>query len=339
MKDPNFFLDALDKAALSIVILDREQNIRWVNDVFEEWHDEKNYIGRPYEKVTPNPILAQKAINSLNSSNSKQEVFQIENKQGKTIQANISQLKNKTGGYVIVETDITNLVEAHHYQKVFRVTMGHETKGNILKSFELINKLFAAQKNDSALKEQLATLLFHIGHAFDIVKNLNDWGQPLLGNKSPVKFSHFNMTEQMNLVNSRYQPTLVYHQIQLVLKFPIDLQFRAEPEMLRAVFRNLISNGIDAIINQQKETGMEGGIIEVTGRKTENTILLKVSDNGGGIPKEDWKYLFKTVKAETFSLGTTLCKEFIVAHQGDIFIDDPKAGFDTTITITIPRKL
>ncbi len=338
MKKEFFFLNALDKAALSIAILDYQLQIKWVNDVFEEWNKKKEVLGKPFLEVTPNPVMAEKAIQLLANLEESQQVYQTLNLKGRTIRTTINRLQTLQGAYVVMEADVTNLVKAYHYQKVFSSSMGHETKGHLRRSLELINDLYRTQTKDPLLKEKLGRLLFYTGHAFDIVKNLNDWGKPLLGDESPVTFSFFILADHLERVQSRYQLFLQHHQINLIAAFPPDLAFRAEPEMMRTVLRNLISNSMDAIIKQQKEVGKIGGVIELAAEKTTNEIIIKVSDNGGGIPTKEMDSLFTTVEAESFSLGTLLCKELILAHHGDIFIDSPKKTFDTTITIIIPIK-
>lgn len=339
MREEKFLLEALDKAALSIAILDKEQKIRWVNDVFEEWHDHQDLIGKDFSKVATNPTLAKGALHLLSTSEKSQQIYQTKSKSGRTIRTTISQLKAQHYPYVVMESDVTNLVKAHHYQKVFSASMGHDTKGHLRDSIRLINALYQAQTEDQVLQEKLKDILFLTEHAFDIVKNLNDLGKPLLGEASPTFFSHFDLTEQLDKVRNRFVLFLSYHKITLKSVFTDQFSFRAEPEMMRTVLRNLISNSLAAIIKQQKEFDKIGGTIEISAEKQEKEIIIQVSDDGGGISPKVVTALFSDIEKEVFSLGTMLCKELILAHKGDIFIDKPKLSFDTTITIIIPRKL
>ena len=339
MKEEKFFLDALDKAAISIAILDFQLKIRWVNDIFEEWHQGEELIGKDFLAIATNPVLSQKAISLLKDSKENQQVFQNQDLQGRTIRTTINSLKTQRNAYVIMETDVTNLVKAHHYQKVFTSSMGHDTKGHLRDSINLIKELYQSHSEAPHLKEKLKDLLFYTEHAFDIVKNLNDWGKPLLGGESPIAFSYFNLAEHLYEVKNHFALLLQHHKISLKTNFPEHLSFRAEPEMFCTVLRNLIGNSLDAITTQQKEFGKVGGYIEISAEKKENKIVIQVSDDGGGIPKKVVHALFSTVEEEFFSLGTMLCREFILAHKGNIFIDTPKTSYDTTITIIIPSKL
>jgi PAS domain S-box-containing protein len=118
----------------------------------------------------------------------------------------------------------------------------------------------------------------------------------------------------------------------------------ADENMLKTVFRNLISNAI-------KFTN-ENGFIKINHfifeKKQDNSLLkyiqIQVKDNGVGISQEDLKKLFRidekinskgTIGETGTGLGLILCKEFIVKNKGKIWVES-ELGEGSNFNFTIP---
>ncbi|TSE09222.1 MULTISPECIES: ATP-binding protein [Aquimarina] len=110
-----------------------------------------------------------------------------------------------------------------------------------------------------------------------------------------------------------------------------------EDRMLQ-VLTNLLSNAL-------KFTEPEKGIIKVVTKEKKNEIMIIVEDNGKGVPKEDFNYIFdkfyqskhQNIKKPMGSgLGLAISKEIIESHQGEIWIDKQyKKG--ARFVFTIPK--
>ena len=105
-----------------------------------------------------------------------------------------------------------------------------------------------------------------------------------------------------------------------------------DPRQIRQVFRNLISNGVEAML--------EGGTLEI--RATENeqdkTLCVSVSDNGSGITPEVMAKLFQplfTTKARGIGLGLVVVNNLIEANGGSIAVKGAP-GKGSTFTVTLP---
>ncbi len=106
--------------------------------------------------------------------------------------------------------------------------------------------------------------------------------------------------------------------------------------MLRTVLRNLIANAI-------KFTA-RGGQIKVSAAPQADGIELSVSDTGIGIHEEDihklWLFSEQFTTAGTngekgTGLGLMICKDFIDAHGGKIWVES-EFGKGSTFKFTIP---
>ena len=98
----------------------------------------------------------------------------------------------------------------------------------------------------------------------------------------------------------RPQPHDVYHSVQEVIdivrppmgrEVEIKTSFEGSgvvpcvPEEIHQVLTNLLGNAYDAVPE-------EGGVVEVTGRKVGDRLILSVADNGPGVPKDNRERIF-----------------------------------------------
>ncbi len=113
----------------------------------------------------------------------------------------------------------------------------------------------------------------------------------------------------------------------------------ADPEQLRQVFRNLISNAVEAM--------PEGGRLTVETFKTSGVsgkpprsaaVVISVADTGEGIPAERRERLFEplfSTKAEGVGLGLALARMLVEAHGGVIEVES-EVGRGSTFTVRLP---
>ncbi len=89
----------------------------------------------------------------------------------------------------------------------------------------------------------------------------------------------------------------------------------ADRALLTSAFNNLIKNAIQAIPPDRD------GIIEINLYREENTAILKISDNGSGIPKDIQDKIFSpnfTTKAYGSGIGLLITKNIIQSVSGKI---------------------
>jgi hypothetical protein len=112
------------------------------------------------------------------------------------------------------------------------------------------------------------------------------------------------------------------------------------PGKLNQVFLNLINNAIYAI--NENTTRTENGKIEIETYSNENSVTIKISDNGIGIPEKfkekifDPFYTSKKVGDGT-GLGLSIVYRIIENHNGKIEVNSV-INKGTTFTITLPIK-
>ena len=106
----------------------------------------------------------------------------------------------------------------------------------------------------------------------------------------------------------------------------------ADKEQLLRVFNNLIKNSIQAISDPEK------GEIKISVEKKGASHIIKFSDNGHGIPKEQKEKVFYpnfTTKTGGMGLGLALVKNIIQSAGGEITFESEQ-GEGTTFVISLP---
>ncbi|MCJ7822740.1 MAG: HAMP domain-containing histidine kinase, partial [Armatimonadetes bacterium] len=176
----------------------------------------------------------------------------------------------------------------------------------------------------------------------DLVEMINDLldvakleaGQPLI-QVGPCAAAEF-IADGANAL----RPLAQRNEVELAIDLPPDLPgVQGDCERLRRVVMNLVGNAL--------KFTPSGGRVEVSGRtdKTSNRMLVSVSDNGDGIPKELQDRIFdKFAVAEarrssggrsSTGLGLTFCKLIVEAHGGEIWVES-EPGHGSTFTFSLP---
>ncbi len=113
---------------------------------------------------------------------------------------------------------------------------------------------------------------------------------------------------------------------------------KADPDQMRSLFHNLISN---AIKYHKKETPP---IIAIESESLNEVTRITVQDNGIGIPSSYKKQIFhpffridKNDLSSGTGVGLSICKRIIERHQGEIYAESSE-GLGTIIIIELPAQ-
>lgn len=127
------------------------------------------------------------------------------------------------------------------------------------------------------------------------------------------------------------QPTFEQKHIELeiILKDP-DVSLKADVNLLEQVLINLVVNAIEAV----KETPDPKIILSAEQTLTKK-VLLKVADNGQGMPQEVLDKIFIpffSTKKNGSGIGLSLCKQIVMLHHGTIQVQSVE-GKGTVFTL------
>lgn len=100
----------------------------------------------------------------------------------------------------------------------------------------------------------------------------------------------------------------------------------ADPIRIREVLLNLLTNATQ-----------HGGAVSVSAEARANEIVIKVHDDGPGIPADALPHLFdrfqKGPRSQGSGLGLSIAQKLVLAHGGTIQVE---SGQGTTVTIALP---
>ena len=112
----------------------------------------------------------------------------------------------------------------------------------------------------------------------------------------------------------------------------------ADERKFKQILLNLLSNAV--------KFTPDGGRIDVTARRSDDSIIVAVHDTGIGIAPEDQEAVFEefrqvgrhyTSKQEGTGLGLALTRRFVELHGGRISVESTP-GKGSTFTFTLPAK-
>jgi signal transduction histidine kinase len=125
----------------------------------------------------------------------------------------------------------------------------------------------------------------------------------------------------------------------------IRLQFRAEtPERYVACDPFQIRQALDNLVSNAIKYTQNGGQVELIIEQSSVEVLIKVMDNGLGIPETDLPHIFDRFyrvskeshrDIEGTGLGLAIVKTIVEQHQGKIWVESA-LGHGTTFSFTLP---
>ncbi len=190
-------------------------------------------------------------------------------------------------------------------------------------------------KDYDGIEEYAEIIQNSSNRAMDLLSNLLEWSRLQSGriafNPSQCDFNRM-VTDTILLLQDSAQAKSITITNELHSNFSVFVH----KEMIKTVLRNLITNAI-------KFTRPKGEII-VSAHQSDDEIIIKVCDNGIGIPSEHLSKLFQV--SETYSslgtaqekgtgLGLPLCKDFIDMHKGRIWVES-EVGKGSCFIFSLP---
>jgi two-component system sensor histidine kinase/response regulator len=168
----------------------------------------------------------------------------------------------------------------------------------------------------------------------EMLDNMLSWSKAQL-NDGKVNLEVNNLSEALAPVISIQKAASKEKKIKLTHQIDPVLAVMSDVHMLQLIVRNIIGNAI--------KFTPEEGLIQLSVSKSEPQCLIKIQDNGNGIPKESKAEIFSLKAQSTYGtanekgigLGLFLCKEYTHAQGGKIWFES-QVGIGTTFYVALP---
>ena len=189
---------------------------------------------------------------------------------------------------------------------------------SVIKNIITLDELNPPKTNEETnkRKKMLSSAVDRMTHQINGVMNMIK--------TSPLEIKNISIK---TIMESSQDSLIIPKDIQIKIEGS-ETTFPGDPKLLESVFSNLISNSIHAMNGK--------GIIRVKQIEEKNQIIIKVIDDGPGIPKKDLSKIFTplfTTKQRGTGLGLFSCKGIVEQHGGTIEVSNNP----TTFTIKLPK--
>jgi signal transduction histidine kinase len=168
--------------------------------------------------------------------------------------------------------------------------------------------------------------------ASEIIRKLRN----MFGNPEANKFQLINLGQMVEDTIDLIRAKARDENIEVEAKISQNIEIVGEATQLQQVVLNLLNNGLEALLESSKQNKK----LSVELMKNGANIVLRVKDNGMGIPesiKKSLFELFKTSKAEGMGVGLWLSQAVAKNHQGQITCESI-SGEGATFELLLPAN-
>jgi two-component system phosphate regulon sensor histidine kinase PhoR len=300
-----------------ILVLDTRQNILIANPAAEDiWG--QNLLGETLMGVTRHYELDLLARSALKS---KENILdQVIHLREQTFRARAIQVEgNASFVQILVLNDITQLQTLGRARREMVANISHELRTPITNIQLLIETLLGGASED---KEALLEMLDSINSETQTLAQLAQEMQDLSlieSGQMPIKLTP---TSLKSIVKGSVKPLkqITKRKKQTVnTDYPKDAYVLADLLPVQRALKNIIHNAV--------KFTPENGTIEVRACIQDDEVLITVSDDGPGIPREDLKRIFERFfqsdrsRKDGTGLGLAIARHIIKAHGGRLWAE------------------
>ncbi|HCW88516.1 MAG TPA: ATPase [Marinobacter sp.] len=257
--------------------------------------------------------------------------------------ATLSGPEHTEGGSIILVEDQTEtrlledeLIHSERLASVGRLAAGvaHEIGNPVTGISSLAQNLKLETDNPDILgtADQIQQQTRRISNILQSLMNFARTGNHAHANRYEPVLIRRCVDESVNLLSLSDQGL----GIRYLNECPDDLMVLGDEQRLVQVFVNLLANARDA--------SPEGGVVRVSGNHDGYSAIIKVCDEGPGIPEDQLDHVFEpfyTTKAPNkgTGLGLSLVYSIVEEHYGNIQVESPadrNTGRGTCVRLKLP---
>jgi signal transduction histidine kinase len=245
--------------------------------------------------------------------------------------------EDEIGKMVLTINRLLERIEnAFKLQKTFIANVSHELKNPLTKiSSQLEVSLLNERKIDD-YKQTIASVLEDTQDLAAITESLLELNKISISDYQ-ASFSILRIDEIMWESRSLTQKLNAAYKVIIDTQFMPDneelLQIKGDEKLVLTALKNLIENGCKFSTNKQAYVSLQ--IVE-------QTIEVKIKNEGKGIPEADIPYIFQpffraenTAASKGYGIGLSLVERIVSLHQGSISVDSEQNGW-TEFTVKFP---
>lgn len=296
------------------------------------------------ENMTFNEVFTGMAMPSIARVGERKSVSSEISRMGRTLNVLFAPYGavDDERGVIAVIHDVTEQRKLDDARREFVANVSHELRTPLtnIKSYTETLMDTAGELPAETEKRFLGVITNEADRMTRIVKDLLTLSKLDCG-RMDLTFSRFSIQNMLESVYTAMKLDAEKNGHALSLSFEDDMpDMVGDRERLEQVVVNIISNAI-------KYTAAGGHIEICASRRDERSVMIRIQDNGIGIPESDVPRLFERFyrvdKARSrekggTGLGLAIAKEMVEAHHGTIHLESA-LNVGTTVTIVLPTDL
>ena len=313
----------------AVIVVDPDHRILVMNKAAQEaFNVQGDFIGRSVVEAIDDPKLLA-LIREPGISVKREE---IEVADGRIFNAVKSPIRGV--GQAVVMHDISHLKELDRIKSEFVTTVSHDLRSPLTAILGYVELIERAGPTTSQQDEFINRVKISVEQITNLVSDLLDLGRIEAGLDSTHEETPISVLARYAVESMRVPAEAKGLSIELEVEDDLPM-VNGDPIRLRQMIGNLLENAV-------KYTP-SGGQVCLEANSEDSQIILRVLDDGPGIPPSDQPYLFdKFYRASNIpadvpgtGLGLSIVKSIVDHHNGRIWVDS-QMGEGTVFTVVLP---
>ena len=346
IKDKNTKMEAILSSVVSgIIAVDSQKNILFINPKAQKMLNitEVDIVGKHLLHVIRNNKIDNMIKNILENNGFEENEITVSYPEEKIFRLYSNVIKHPDSdniiGIIIILQDVTEIKKLEKVRSEFVANVSHELKTPLtsIKGFVETLKAGAIEDHETSIRflNIIEDEADRLNRLITDILSLSE----LETKKTKQQFALINTSNKIIEIVSMLQNQAAKKKISLQTIIAADVsKLKGDPDQFKQMMINLIDNAV-------KYTP-EGGAVEVSAYNLESNVVIRIKDNGIGIPKEHVPRLFERFyrvdKARSRNVGGTglglaIVKHIVMQFEGKIDVQS-EIGKGTEFVLSIPIK-
>ena len=299
--------------------------------------------GRPINEVVRNAALQSFVTEALHSTEPLEQDVELRNEQNRLLRVRGTALKDADQehmGALIVLNDVTRLRRLERVRRDFVANVSHELKTPITSIKGFVETLIDGAWKDPAEAERFLGI---VGRQVD---RLNAIIEDLLSlSRLEQEDEESRIALEDGPVRAALLSAIEVCSVKAAEK-DLEVELHCDSDLRAAISAPLLEQAVVNLIDNAIKHSEPGGRIEVEGEQRPDGVVIRVRDQGCGIPREHLPRLFERFyrvdKARSRTLGGTglglaIVKHIAKVHGGTTSVES-SIGKGSVFSIHLPAQ-
>ncbi|MCP2621152.1 ATP-binding protein, partial [Candidatus Aminicenantes bacterium AC-334-E05] len=228
-------------------------------------------------------------------------------------------MNNNFMGLIVALDNVTQIITAQKIAawKEVAQRVAHEIKNPLTPiqlSAERIIKSLGKEENKKIIEEGAKTIIQETRTIKNLVDEFSNFARLPV-----ISLSYTDLHQIIEQTVSLFRGIYKEIEFEVLYSSEVPSKVYVDPEQIKRVFVNIISNAVEAMDKKGKVTIVTSYNPEI------KTIRIEISDTGPGIPDSDKAKLFIpyfSTKKKGRGLGLSIVHQIITEHNGTIKVED-----------------